>query len=623
MQGENVGSLYYDLTVDDSGLNRQLAAADVRIKNFGDGMGARFGQISNQFNGVADGIAAVASRVALLATAGTVGLGAFVKTSADLQTTNAQFQAIIGNTKEANKLFGELYQYTLGKPIAFPDAAKAAQTLLGYGRSAQQVMNDMKTLSAISIVNGADLQQVALAYGQVNAKGGLYGQEVLQLINNKVPIATALAKELGVSVQEVGKRMDGGQISAEVFNRAMANLVPQSKIAEMSNTFNNRIISMQGALRSFGLTILGIKLDPLNGMVIKTGGLFDIVSRSLITISSQLKELGPRIASALQFVIDNGPTFIAIIEAIAVMYVSAKVAAMGFAIASTIATGGLNLIIPVIVAVIGGLAFLYFRFSQVRDAISSVWQTIVAVFAPALNLLWSTLQSQLIPALQNLWTQLGPVLQPVLQALGSMLVGTLVASLYVTAGVLYAMAYAISFVVGMLASLINWIAGAVGWIRNIAGAAAAAVGALFNFGGQAYSAGRGLLEAFGRGLSDAAGGVVSTARAVLNRIRDMLPHSDAKVGPLSDLTASGRKLVETLAKGVNQAEMSLQTAMTSVLMQPNIALATATPTAGVAPSKGGQIINIGTINDKSDADYILRRADRNSELENMGMSPRT
>lgn len=38
-------------------------------------------------------------------------------------------------------------------------------------------------------------------------------------------------------------------------------------------------------------------------------------------------------------------------------------------------------------------------------------------------------------------------------------------------------------------------------------------------------------------------------------------------------------------------------------------------------TSGGTTINIGNIEDKSDADYIIRRFDRNSKLEGMGLSP--
>lgn len=63
-------------------------------------------------------------------------------------------------------------------------------------------------------------------------------------------------------------------------------------------------------------------------------------------------------------------------------------------------------------------------------------------------------------------------------------------------------------------------------------------------------AGHGLMEAFAQGITEWANLPVEALQAVLQKLRDMLPGSDAKFGPLSDLTASGRALPMTLARGI-------------------------------------------------------------------------
>ena len=47
--------------------------------------------------------------------------------------------------------------------------------------------------------------------------------------------------------------------------------------------------------------------------------------------------------------------------------------------------------------------------------------------------------------------------------------------------------------------------------------------------------------------------VVDGVKGVLGDVRDFLPWSDAKEGPLSDLTASGKALIDTFARGMQQA----------------------------------------------------------------------
>ena len=47
--------------------------------------------------------------------------------------------------------------------------------------------------------------------------------------------------------------------------------------------------------------------------------------------------------------------------------------------------------------------------------------------------------------------------------------------------------------------------------------------------------------------------LVNSVKGALTGVRNLLPFSDAKEGPLSDITASGRALIETFARGIESA----------------------------------------------------------------------
>ena len=64
--------------------------------------------------------------------------------------------------------------------------------------------------------------------------------------------------------------------------------------------------------------------------------------------------------------------------------------------------------------------------------------------------------------------------------------------------------------------------------------------------------GRAILNTLIDGIKSAASGLVDTVKGVFSDIRDMLPFSDAKTGPLSTLTLSGSRLITTLGEGVTQ-----------------------------------------------------------------------
>lgn len=111
------------------------------------------------------------------------------------------------------------------------------------------------------------------------------------------------------------------------------------------------------------------------------------------------------------------------------------------------------------------------------------------------------------------------------------------------------------------------------------------ISAIRGFKGRALSAGKGLIGAFVRGIKSKIGSVKSSVNSAVQAARDRLPGSDAKEGPLSDLTKSGEALPETFAEGI---ESNLRTVRGASMMTAQAAAPTAQAQAG-----GGSIeINV-------------------------------
>ena len=282
---------------------------------------------ASALDGMASGIMKLIKTAAAFTAGGAFGGKYFVDLASSLQMTQRQIGVLTGSVGEANKVFGQLYNYTLGKPIAFPDASKAAKTLLGYGRTTQTVVKDMDTLSRMSIVNGADLQALSVVFGQVTSRGALFGQDALQLINNNIPLTTILARHFGISMQEASEKINGGKVKAEEFVKAMENYAASLDIGQMTDTFQNRMISLSGTIRSVGLEILGIKIDPIKGMVIEAGGLFDQMSNRVTETTKFIKEHREEIVKVVTFILQNA---VPALKVLIGMYVAAKAAALGF-----------------------------------------------------------------------------------------------------------------------------------------------------------------------------------------------------------------------------------------------------------------------------------------------------
>ncbi|RLD47054.1 MAG: phage tail tape measure protein, partial [Bacteroidetes bacterium] len=74
-----------------------------------------------------------------------------------------------------------------------------------------------------------------------------------------------------------------------------------------------------------------------------------------------------------------------------------------------------------------------------------------------------------------------------------------------------------------------------------------------NLAGTAFESGKAILTTVGEGIKSAVTAPYRAAKSALSFVRDLLPFSDAKEGPLANLTRSGSALLEALAGGITKA----------------------------------------------------------------------
>ena len=112
------------------------------------------------------------------------------------------------------------------------------------------------------------------------------------------------------------------------------------------------------------------------------------------------------------------------------------------------------------------------------------------------------------------------------------------------------------------------IASAVDWITGLAG--------------RFYQSGQALWQAFIDGLKSVLNGPVEVVKAGLQKVRNLLPFSDAKEGPLSTLTRSGAAMLQTFAGGIAAAVPDLRRTVADglALGAPGLALAGGPAIAG-------------------------------------------
>lgn len=224
-------------------------------------------------------------------TAGSLGaIGWPLKLAADIEQTGIAFEVMVGDATKAQKLLKDMQQFAASTPFGFTDISESGKLLLGYGVAADDVMGTIKLLGDASQGNAEKLQRLTLAYGQVQAKGRLMGQEVMQMTENgfnplKV-MSIEMAKRFGgladQYVPALTKKMEAGEISAGMLTQAFIAATSEGGrfhgMMEKQSTsalglFSTMVDNANLALAEFGTVLLEAVKPGLEVAIQLTGAM--------------------------------------------------------------------------------------------------------------------------------------------------------------------------------------------------------------------------------------------------------------------------------------------------------------------------------------------------------------
>ena len=117
-----------------------------------------------------------------------------------------------------------------------------------------------------------------------------------------------------------------------------------------------------------------------------------------------------------------------------------------------------------------------------------------------------------------------------------------------------------------------------------------------------FESGKKVISTFANGIKSAFSGAVDAVKGGLQRIRNMLPFSDAKEGPLSTLTLSGQRTMTTYADGLEKASNAPAQAIEKGLGMANNVLEKTTLNAAVEPVSGNMAQAVETEKPKPSVD---------------------
>jgi len=196
--------LQVDVTADTSSAERGLAGVSKSVGK----TPAVFGLAQKAAVGLGLGFAAAAS--------GAVVMG--IKTASNLQQADIAFTTMLGSGTKAKDFLGTLQKFAAATPFEFPDVVRASQRLLAMGFAAKDVIPTLTGIGdAVAGLGGGkeQIQQVTTAIGQMQAKGKIQSDELLQLTEAGIPALKILADTYGVTTGEMQNMVTKGKILSD------------------------------------------------------------------------------------------------------------------------------------------------------------------------------------------------------------------------------------------------------------------------------------------------------------------------------------------------------------------------------------------------------------------------
>ena len=203
----------------------------------------------------------------------------FVST-AEIETQTRSLQVLTGSAEKAGQIIKDLQQLGAVTPFTSSELIDSAKRLQAFGVETNKVVETTRRLADVSGATGAELQGLVTAYGQVQAKGRLQGEELLQFQERGVALQQVLREEYNLSGEEFQDALEKGRISAEAVEYAIQKLTAAGgKYADgavaQSDTLAGRLSTLQDAVQNLASrlgsilapamqSILGLAIDIAN-----------------------------------------------------------------------------------------------------------------------------------------------------------------------------------------------------------------------------------------------------------------------------------------------------------------------------------------------------------------------
>lgn len=318
----------------------------------GNGIGARISQWRGDFIQQMPG-AELMSNPITLAGAAVGGFWAATQKAMEAGKEKMKLQTLTGSVEIGTALYDGLTKFATDT-IFGSEVYDMASQMLANGIKDSEIIPLMNQLGDLSMGDANKLGSLSLALAQIQGKGKLAGQELLQMINAGFNPLKVISKETGESMEFLLKKMEEGKISFEAVKAAIGKATGEG--GDFYNMLQNVANTPYGKLEGFK--------GQLEQIVIQIGEVFLPLASGILDALAWIGDFAGPYLEPLVVAIAGLTTGILVITAAQWMWNLAM------------SLNPIGLIIAGIVALIGVLVLCWNKFEGFRGAVLGVWEVL-------------------------------------------------------------------------------------------------------------------------------------------------------------------------------------------------------------------------------------------------------
>lgn len=287
--------------------NLELRKVEIEIEADTGGFNQALGDLDGLLGGIIPGLSGMAGALtgpagiaAAAVTAATAvgGFGIKLGTmAADVQSSMIQLEALTGSAELGAQVFEDLQSYAAETPFAFDEVTEAAKRLIASGVELEILPERLGAIGDVAAATGAPLEEVAQVFAQIEGKGRLMNEELLQLTERGIPAYTLLADALGVTRGEVEQMATAGELGADAIALLYSSIDETfgGTTKDLAASFNGQMSTLKDTItqagQAMGTVFLPYMQDAVEEAQLFADALLD-VTRWIERNNTQIEEAG-------------------------------------------------------------------------------------------------------------------------------------------------------------------------------------------------------------------------------------------------------------------------------------------------------------------------------------------